>query len=83
MLNFILAAAAATTVTYSDYPGALSRRSPVEAMVDKGLIVELVVRCGDRAGILTYSKVDRRFCDASLRCHARLGEARAATCNGH
>lgn len=74
---------AVAAVSFSDYPGALSRKSPVEAVIDRGLVVEIVVRCGAGAGILTYSKADRRFCDSSLRCHSGLKAAREATCAGN
>ncbi len=81
-MNSLLIATATAAVAFSDFPGALSNRSTVEAAIDRGLIVELVVRCGSHAGMLTYSKVEKRFCDPALRCHARLADARRATCAG-
>lgn len=82
-MSAIFAVAAAASVAFSDYPGVLSRNQPIEATIDKGLVVEIIVRCGGRsAGILTYSKVDRLFCDSALRCHSRLAAARRATCDG-
>lgn len=80
---FSVFAVAATLAAYSDYPGALSRQSSVEAYTDKGLTVELVVRCRPGTGVLTYSKADQTFCDSRLRCHSSLRAARRATCAGH
>ena len=78
----IIAVAAAASLAYTDYPGALSRSSPVEAAIDRGTVVEMIVRCGDGAGIMRFSKVERLFCDPKLRCHAKFAAAHRATCAG-
>lgn len=81
-MNGILTAAAALAVAFADYPGALSRNAPIEAAIDRGLIVELVVRCGNQVGMLTFSKVEKQFCDPAMLCHRRFADARNATCRG-
>ncbi len=41
---------------------------------------ELLVTCGSRTKLLTFNTVDRRFCDAQLRCSRNLREVLAGTC---
>lgn len=81
-MSAFIAAAAAATMAYADYPGALSRTSPVEAAIDRGAVVEMIVRCGQRSGILRFSKIERLFCDPRSRCHTRFAAAHRATCAG-
>ncbi len=59
---------------FSLYPGFRDRDSFVEMTTDKGLIVEIVLRCSRTAkgqvtaGIMTYSKVERLYCSSRNRC---------------
>ena len=76
----VLAASAATTNIYSDYPGLLHPRAVVQAYFDKGPIVEIVVRCPAGSGILSYSKMERVYCSAKHRCFAALSPAVDHTC---
>ena len=56
------------------YPGFTDRNATVEMTSDKGLIVEITLRCSRNAqgqvsaGIMTYSKLEGLFCDPNLRC---------------
>jgi hypothetical protein len=60
---------------FTHYLGFINRRAIVEASTDKGLIVELIVRCPDGAGVLTYSKAERLFCTPNHRCDQTLKRA--------
>lgn len=80
MLSMVAAVAAASV--FSDYPGVRNANTAIEAIIDKGLVVEMIVRCDHNTGIVTYSRADRRYCDSRLRCHASLRAARRATCLG-
>lgn len=62
------AAQASTTKPFTLYPAFRGDRGAIEAATDKGLIVELIVRCRQGAGILTYSKVEDVYCGPDLRC---------------
>lgn len=66
--------------TFSDYPAFLKRDGMVEAYTDRGPIVELIVRCPVGTGILSYSKIDRRFCSSKHVCYASLRPAVSNTC---
>ncbi|MEE9375147.1 MAG: hypothetical protein V3V04_02300 [Rhizobiaceae bacterium] len=70
---------------FSLYPGFNDRNAFVEMTTDKGLIVEIVLRCkreGNKvtAGIMTYSKIDRMFCSSKMRCTKDAVKAADDTC---
>ncbi len=67
----------------TDYPAFLRPTAKVEAIVDRGLIQELIVKCGaDGTAIISYSKVDRKFCTPQLKCDTSLRVVLARTCGG-
>ncbi len=55
----------------------------VEAARDKGLIVELTVRCGRQVGIITFSKVEKLFCTPTRGCTAGFDRALQLVCESH
>ncbi|MEP1208508.1 MAG: hypothetical protein ABJM29_10975 [Rhizobiaceae bacterium] len=67
------------------YPGFYDRDTFVEMTSDKGLIIEIVLRCerqGNRvkAGIMTYSKVEGLFCSSKMLCTSDAEKAADDTC---
>ena len=79
------AAQTARAANFSLYPGFTDRDAFVEMTTDKGLIVEIVLRCerkGNKvkAGIMTFSKVDRMFCSSKMRCSRDADLAADDTC---
>lgn len=94
MKKFILAAGlaaimatSASAANFSLYPGFRDRDAIVEMTTDKGLIVEIVVRCRRKAngqvspGIMTYSKVERLYCSSKNRCTRSAERAFEDTCS--
>lgn len=75
-----LAVAAAATTTTIDYPAFARRPGPIEAVIEKGAIVEMIVRCPAGTGILSYSKADRRYCSSRNACFATFTPALRDTC---
>ncbi len=65
---------------FSDYPVFLKSAGVVEAYTDLGLIVEMIVKCPKGTGILSYSKIDKRFCSSKHACFRKLQPAVADTC---
>ena len=63
------------------YPGLVDRGARIEAMVDRGPIVELIIRCHKGTAIVSFSKVDKRYCDPHLRCARRLKTIVRRSCN--
>lgn len=61
-------------------PPAIERSPHVEAATDLGPIIEIIVRCPHGTAILTYSKVDKRYCTPKLRCGRSLAAIVARSC---
>ena len=86
-----LFAAALVAVGFTTYPTfgdrlplgpAEVRSSPrVEVAVDKGPILELIIRCPRGSGIVTYSKLERVYCLPRGGCGPRLDAAISRLCN--
>ena len=65
----ILAIALAANVTpFIEYPAFILDHPKIEAVTDKGPILEMVVRCKAGTAIISYSKIERVFCDPHLSC---------------
>ena len=62
------AAEASTTTPFTLYPAFRGDKGAVEAATDKGLIVELIIRCPEASGILTYSKIEGLYCGPKWHC---------------
>ncbi|MEL6290739.1 MAG: hypothetical protein AAFQ44_02970 [Pseudomonadota bacterium] len=63
-----LLATAAVAGNFATYPGMNTPGSRVEAVLDRGMIFELIVRCEDGTGIISFAKNDRKYCLPSGRC---------------
>ena len=61
-------------------PRNAERNQRVEATIDKGPIVEMIVRCGAGTAIVSYSKVEHLFCGPKHGCHRQLGHVIANAC---
>jgi hypothetical protein len=61
-------------------PGAADRNPSVEATVDRGPIVELILRCPKGTAIVSYAKLERLFCSPRLVCGPQLGPIIARSC---
>ena len=57
---------------FTYYPAFTKRHAVVEAATDKGLIVEMIVRCPGGPGIVTFSKVEGLYCGPDHRCARSL-----------
>lgn len=82
---FFAATPLAEAANFTLYPGFTDRNAFVEMTTDKGLIVEIVLRCARKdgkvkAGIMTYSKIDRMFCSSKMRCTKNGNRAADETC---
>lgn len=65
---------------FSDYPAFLKKGDPVEAYIDRGAIIELIVRCPVGTGIMSYSKIERLYCSSKHNCSNGLHTAVEDTC---
>ena len=87
VVTVVLAAAInAAQANFRTYPGFLDPHGTVEMVHDKGLMLELHVRCSRKpngqiqAGIMSYSKVERLFCSSKHRCFRDPVRAVRDTC---
>ena len=71
----------ALAAIYSDYPGFLKHTGVIEAYTDRGPIVEMIVRCKAGVGIISYSKIDEKYCSSKMTCSTSRAKAIAETCN--
>ena len=72
--------AAAAAGSFTDYPAFVNPNVRIEAILDRGPINELIVKCPGGSGILSYSKVERLFCTPVSGCTPDLKKALARTC---
>lgn len=81
-----LAITGAEAANFSLYPGFTDRNALVEMTTDKGLVVEVVLRCERTAsgkvkpGIMTYSKIEQLYCSSKNRCFRNPEDAFDDTC---
>lgn len=80
MIGLLFAVTTAASTPFTDYPGFLNPDAVVEAHIDRGPIVELVVKCGAHTAIISYSKIERLYCTPQLACGPRLRGVIARTC---
>lgn len=76
----LVALGIAVAPIYSDYPSFLRRDAIVEAYTDLGPIVEMIVKCPQGTGIMSYSKIERLYCSSKNACFPGLHDAVDDTC---
>ncbi len=69
--------AAVILANFAAYPQFVQPNSVVEAWVDKGLIVEMIISCPSAppSAIMTFSKTERLYCLPDDSCY---GDGRVA-----
>ncbi len=88
MSNIVVAGLVA--VSFGTYPAFGDKVAPptnpthplVEAAVDKGPIVELIVRCSKGTTIISYSKIENIYCGVRSGCVSKASDAVAKACGG-
>ena len=64
------------------YPGKAANMGQIEAVTDRGPILEMIVRCPTGAAIITYSKIEKVFCTPQIRCSADRNAVIRRSCGG-
>lgn len=85
LMSVVLVASNFTTYpaygdSLSGMRGPLPGRARIEATIDKGPIIELIVRCPVGTGIISYSKLERVYCSSKHKCDERITTAVSDTC---
>jgi hypothetical protein len=63
-------------------PRKAERNARIEATVDRGPIVELIVRCPSGTAIISYSKIEKQFCGPTHACSTQMSRVVSQAC-GH
>ena len=79
MLNAMVIASLATNI-FSLYPGLIRPGFEIQAVTDKGPVLELIVACNPGEGMMSYSKIERLFCLPDAVCYHDLKRAMAKLC---
>ena len=66
--------------TFTIYSGPGLPDGQIEAITDRGPILEMIVRCRSGSAIISYSKVERLYCDPRLVCEASREAVIRRTC---
>ena len=61
-------------------PRAAQSQPRIEATVNHGPIVELIVKCPSGTAIITYSKIERLYCSPMHQCVRGIGLAVRNAC---
>ena len=61
-------------------PRKAERNARIEATIDRGPIVELIVRCPTGTAIISYSKVEHLYCSPTHACDRQINRVVAQTC---
>lgn len=61
-------------------PKAATNSARVERAVDRGPIVEMIVRCQHGVAIMSYSKIERVYCTPKSTCLSNMSDAIAKSC---
>ena len=82
MMNSNLAARETdtNTVQFTTYPAFYKNRARVEAVIDKGLMQEIIIRCFASTGIVTFSKAERVYCTPDHQCFDQFKTAVGRLC---
>lgn len=54
--------------------------SRIEAMTDRGPILELIVRCAEGAAVISYSKLEKLYCTPKWTCDQSFEAVLRRTC---
>jgi hypothetical protein len=76
----ILAATSLSTAGLTDYPGFINPKATVEAVVDRGPIQEMIIKCPQGTAIIAYSKVEKLFCGPTGGCSPQLSSIVQRAC---
>lgn len=80
MIAVVLSLGVVAAASFTEYPSFVRPGALVEAIVDRGPIKELIVRCKDGTGILSYSKIEKTYCTPDWRCGPGLDRAIGRLC---
>ena len=67
---------------FTIYPGGSAGLEPIEAITDRGPILEMIIRCRNGSAIMSYSKLERLYCSPKLYCSGDRDDIIRRSCAG-
>lgn len=81
MLEVIASFVLTTSTPFTQYAPPGYRRPPrIEVTIDRGPVIELIVRCPAGTAIISYSKLERVYCGAKRGCSGNREEIFRKSC---
>jgi hypothetical protein len=80
MKIFLAASLIAAAQGYIDYPVFVDPTSRVEAVIDRGPILELIVACSEGNAIISYSKMEQTYCSPTFKCGPHMERVIEQSC---
>lgn len=74
-------AAAVLASAFTVYLPPQSGTPRIEAITSRGVMLEMIVRCRRGTAIISYSKVERLYCDPRHRCGPDRAAAMRRACS--
>ena len=74
--------ASLTVGGFTLYPPPSSPEPRIEAIIDRGIISELIVKCVDGTAIISYSPTDGMYCLTPSNCSSDRKEIIDQSCSG-
>jgi hypothetical protein len=75
-----LLAAAAVAASFNAYPAFDDPTARIEAIIDKGPVAEMIVRCDKGTAIIAASWLEKTYCAPDFTCYASLEKAISRSC---
>lgn len=71
---------AASASLFTIYPGSNNPSPRIEAITDRGPLLEMIVRCPRGTAIMTYSKIEHLYCSPKHACFRSQSQTIADAC---
>ncbi len=79
-MKLLLLASLGAGNIFTIYPGFIEPKFDIQAVTDKGPVLELIIACRPGEGIISYSKIDRVYCAPDATCYSAIRPAIRQTC---
>lgn len=74
-MKLLLLASVGVGNIFTVYPGFIEPKSDIQAVTDKGPVLEIIIACRPGEGIISFSKLDRAFCVPDATCYSTIRPA--------
>jgi len=79
-MKLLLLASIGAGNIFTFYPGFVEPQFDIQAITDKGPVLEMIIACRPGEGIISFSKVERVFCVPDATCYSKIRPAIRQLC---